>query len=484
MRSGLAMTLAWMAMLVVAPFAHARKPNIVFILADDLGYGDIGCYGQKEIATPNIDRLAKEGMRFTSFYAGATVCAPSRYTLMTGMNNGHAAVRGNGGGNNANAKGGGIIPKDVPTVAMMLKDAGYATGVVGKWGLGGIGSGSLPSDKGFDFAFGYLNHSHAHNYYPDWLVRNGERIAIPGNTLKAPKKANGSGVAIQRETYSPDLFQKEAIEFIDKHKAEPFFLYYATTIPHANNENAGHGSEVPSLGQYEKKSWPENERGFAAMITYLDTLIGQLLDKLKADGIADDTIVIFTSDNGPHHEGGHDAKFFKSGGPLRGTKRDLYEGGIREPMIVRWPGHVKAGSETDFAGYFGDFYATAAEITGGKAPANLQSVSFLPTLLGQGDQKQHDALYWEFYERETAQAVRFGKWKAVRSPMLTGEIELFDLETDLGESKDIAGAHPEEVKRAEAIMKSERVVDPNWLAPSEMKDGEHKVKKKKGDVEE
>jgi arylsulfatase A-like enzyme len=452
----------------------ARPPNIVFILADDLGYGDVGCFGQEQIKTPRIDQMARDGMRFTDFYAGSTVCAPSRCVLMTGLHIGHAPIRGNSGGTN-------VLPKDMSTIAAMLKDRGYATGLIGKWGLGAMHSGSAPPDKGFDYSFGFLSQTHAHNYYPEWLVRNGQRVTVPGNELPEPKRANGSGVAIKRVTYAPDLFQQEALNFIDQHKSEPFFLYYATTIPHANDENHGHGSEVPSPGQYGTKDWPENERAFAAMITLLDTQVGQILDRLKVDGLDENTLVVFTSDNGPHNEGGHDAKFFHSSGPLRGIKRDLYEGGVRVPMIARWPGQVKAGSETPHVAYFGDFFATAADLSGGKMPAGLDSLSFAPTMLGRGDQASHESLYWEFYERQSSQAVRFGNWKAVRTPMLTGKIELYDLATDLGEQYDVAADHADLVKRAAKLMEKNRTKDPNWVAPSEETPEHRKAKRNTAD---
>jgi len=320
--------------------AATRRPNIIFILADDLGYGDLGCFGQKTIQTPNIDKLAAEGMKLTDYYAGSTVCAPSRCCLMTGLHTGHALVRGN-----ARVP---LRPEDM-TVAKLLKGAGYTTGIIGKWGLGEGGSTGIPNRQGFDYWFGYLNQRHAHNYYPDFLWKNEEKIPLKGNKLTRPAEG-GWGVAAEKVTYSHDLFAGEALNFVEKNKARPFFLYLALTIPHANNEAGKKGMEVPDFGDYADKDWPEAQKGHAAMITRMDGDIGRLIAKLKALGIDNDTFVFFSSDNGPHKEGGADPAFFKSSGPLRGYKRALYEGGIRVPTIARWPGKIKAGTTSAHSG--------------------------------------------------------------------------------------------------------------------------------------
>ena len=433
------------------PATNAR-PNIVFILADDLGYGDVGCYGQKRIQTPNVDRLAAEGVRFTQFYAGSPVCAPSRNVLMTGQHTGHVQIRGN-------AKV-SLRSEDV-TVAQVLKQAGYATGLIGKWGLGPENSAGTPNKKGFDYFFGYVDQTHAHNYYPAFLVRNETRVPLR-NVVPNPGQY-GQGVATVKLDYSADLIAAETLSFIEQHTNQPFFLYFAATLPHANDELKPNGMEVPDLGPYAKENWPDSEKGYAAMVTRLDKQVGDLLAKLKQLGLEQNTIVIFTGDNGPHKEGGYDPAFFNSSGPLRGIKRDLYEGGIREPMVVRWPGHAPAGAVSDHVAYLGDFMATAAEITGVHPPDKLDSLSFLPALLGKTKaQKAHEYLYWEFYEGATSQAVRMGNWKGVRIPMLTGPIQLFDLSNDLGEQHDVAAAHPDVVERIRKIMDQAHVPSPLW----------------------
>ncbi len=447
--------------------ANAQKPNIIFIMADDLGYGDLGCYGQEIIQTPNLDRMAAEGMKFTDFYAGATVCAPSRCVLMTGKHLGHCTVRGNGDPIRQS-----LSPDDV-TVADLLRKAGYASGMFGKWGLGEEDTPGLPHLQGFDAFFGYLSQHQAHNYYPEFLWH------IEGQNMRKSKLRNvlqrdgksyekmGAGVATKKLDYSHDLIAAEAFKFLDKVKDGPFFLYVPFTIPHANNEGnrlTGNGQEVPDFGPYADKDWPDQDKGQAAMITRMDADIGRLFARLKEYGIDERTIVMFTSDNGHHDEGGHDTDRFDPNGPLRGMKRDLYEGGIRVPMLVRWPGKVKASTVSDHVGYFGDLMATAAELAEVDAPQGLDSVSFLPTLLGRSSkQKQHEYLYWEFYERGSKQAVRMGRWKAVRAPMFDGPTELFDLDADLGEENDIAAKNPEMVAKMEGLMKEAHVHSPNWL---------------------
>ncbi len=415
----------------------ARKPNIIFILADDLGYGDVGCYGQEVIETPRVDQMAAEGMRFTDCYAGSTVCAPSRCCLMTGRDTGHALVRGN-----ARIP---LRPEHV-TVAELLKDAGYATGIVGKWGLGEPDTTGIPNGQGFDYWFGYLNQGRAHNYYPDYLWLNEEKVYLEGN-------ADG-----KKEQYSHDLFTEHGLNFIREHRDEPFFLYMAYTLPHANNElgrETGDGMEVPDYGAYAARDWPSPQKGHAAMITRLDRDTGRILDLLKELGIDGDTIVFFTSDNGPHKEGGADPAFFNSWGPLRGYKRDLYEGGIRVPMIVRWPGKIAAGTESDVPWAFWDFPPTACELAGAECSDGIEGLSMAPALFGQ-EPPEREFMYWEFQQREFKQAVRIGDMKAVRVG-LTRTTEVYDLAEDIGETRDLAADRPELVKRAEDIFDNWRV---------------------------
>jgi arylsulfatase A-like enzyme len=414
------------------------KPNIIFIMADDLGYGDLGCYGQKTIRTPHIDRLATEGMRFTQVYAGSTVCAPSRCTLMTGKHQGHALVRGNRSPEVA------LRPEDV-TVAEVLKRAGYSTALYGKWGVGGPVTSGRPNLKGFDDFFGYLSQWHAHTYYPEHLWENEIESFIRGNLGR------------RQGDYSHDLFTDRALKFLDRQHDKPFFLYLPYTIPHTNNElgrATGDGMEVPGYGSYAGKDWPNPEKGFAAMIERLDRDVGRILDKLRERGIDENTIVFFTSDNGPHREGGHDPDFFESRGPLRGIKRDLYEGGIRVPTLARWPGKIEPGQVSDQTWAFWDVLPTLAELGGAAAPSDIDGISMLPALLGK-PQRQHEYLYWEFHERGFRQAIRMGDWKGVRLAK-GAKIELYDLAKDLGEQDNIAGEHPDVVQKVEHLMQTAR----------------------------
>lgn len=447
--------------------APPTRPNIIFIMVDDLGYGDLGCYGQKLIATPNLDRMAREGIRFRQFYAGATVCAPSRSVLMTGQHMGHTHVRGNA---NTDMSVQSLRDQDV-TVAEVLKRAGYATGLCGKWGLGDELPGAvagLPGNQGFDFFYGYLNQVHAHNYYPAFLWKNREKVPLR-NQVKGTGGGYGGfvgGYATKRVDYSHDLIAEQALAFINQHQAGPFFLYLALTVPHANNEGTrgtGNGQEVPDYGSYAERDWSDADKGQAAMITRMDRDIGRILKQLADLGIDEKTVVMFTSDNGPHNEGGHHPEMFNPSGPLRGMKRDLYEGGIRVPLIVRWPGTTPAGKTSDHIGYFGDLMATAAQLAGVEPPADIDSVSFLPTLTGNpAEQPAHDYLYWEFYERGGRQAVRYGDWKAVRMPMFTGPMELYDLSQDLGEANDVASEHRDVVAKIAAMMAAAHTTHPNW----------------------
>lgn len=439
-----------------------KPPNVIYIMADDLGYGDLGCYGQKLIQTPNIDRMAKEGMRFTQMYAGSTVCAPSRAVLMTGRHMGHVSVRGNAGRERISDQ---TLRKGERTVAHVFRDAGYATALFGKWGLGETGSDGHPNQMGFAEFFGFLNQTHAHNYYPSWLVHNTEKYPLR-NVAAVEDKERGDGWAKEKIDYAPDVIFAQAMQWLERNHDKPFFLYFSTTLPHANNEAArakGDGQEIPDYGIYQNKPWPNPDKGQAAMITRLDAQVGQLLAKLRQYGIARNTLVIFTSDNGPHEEGKNNPKLFNPGGPLRGMKRALYEGGVRVPFIARWPGKIKAGTTTEHIGYFGDVLATVSELTRQSAPGGLDSISFAPTLLGQRDrQQQHKYIYFEFYEQGGRQSVRFGNWKALREPMFTGPVQLYDLAQDISETNNLAEAHPDVVKQAIAYMDEAHVDDPKW----------------------
>jgi arylsulfatase A-like enzyme len=448
-----------------ADSARSTRPNVLFIMADDLGYGDVGCNGQRLIQTPNIDRLAEEGIKFTQFYAGSTVCAPSRSVLMTGLHVGHTRVRGN----SANPPERQMLRASDVTIAEVLKQAGYATGLVGKWGLGLPGDEGVPNRQGFDYFFGFLSQVHAHQHYPDYLWRNDQKVPL-ANEVKPVGRAGG-GYPTKKTAYASDLFLEEACAFIEENKTRPFFLYFASTIPHANNEAArelGNGAEVPALGIYRDKPWPEPEKGYAAMITYLDQQVGALLQRIKQLGLDENTLVIFTSDNGPEQKRytGYDTEFFRSSGPLRGMKRDLTDGGIRVPFIVRWPGRIKPGATSSHASYLGDMMATFAELAGAPKPGNLDSISIVPTLIGQKIQAKHEYLYWEFYEGGVSQAVLLGnRWKGIRMKTTSEPIQLFDLEHDLGEQTNLAAKHPEVVARVAEIMHVAHVPNESWSIP-------------------
>jgi arylsulfatase A-like enzyme len=424
--------------------AAARAPNIIFILADDLGYGDLGCYGQQQIRTPHLDQLAVDGMRFTSAYAGSTVCAPSRAVLMTGRHTGHVHIRGNSRQQHP------LRPRD-KTVAELLKRAGYRTAVIGKWGLGDAGSTGVPNKKGFDEWFGYLTHGHAHDYHPEFLWRNENKFVLDVN------------LEGRKGEYTPDWFTKAALNFIRDNWDRPFFLYLACTIPHANNElgrATGNGMEVPSDEPYSDKDWPQPEKNKAAMISRLDHDVGRLIARLKELRIDRHTVVFFSSDNGPHKEGGVNPEFFKSSGPLRGIKRDLYEGGIRVPMIVSWPGTIKAGTVSDFPWAFWDFLPTACELAGVSPPTDIDGQSILPTLKG-GTQKPHEFLYWEYHERGFHQAVRMGDWKLV-VPGLGAPPQLFNLSRDPGEQHDVAVLFTDELIKMETYLNTARTESDLW----------------------
>jgi len=398
------------------------KPNIVYILADDLGYGHLGCYGQKDIQTPHLDRMAAEGMRFTDHYAGSALCAPSRCVLMTGLHTGHCFVRNN---KPLPVEGNVPIPADSQTVAKVLKTAGYATACIGKWGLGYPGSEGDPTRQGFDHFFGYNCQRQAHTYYPPHLWRNREKVTLKGNA--AGRKAE----------YSHDLLTAEALAFIRSSHKRPFFLYLPYTIPHA-------AFQVPDQGIYADKPWTQAQKNIAAMISRMDRDVGTLLALLKELGVEKNTLVIFASDNGS--AGGDLHEKFKGSGPLRARKGSLQEGGIRVPMIARWPGRIAPGTVSRHISCFQDMMPTFAELAGAALEKPTDGISMAPTLLGRGEQKQHPYLYWEL---KNARAVRIGRFKAVRAK---AGLQLFDLGNDLAESTDVAAKQPDVVKRIHAIL--------------------------------
>ncbi len=442
---------------LVPPVVSARQPNVIFVLADDLGYGDLGCYGQKTLLTPNLDGMASQGMRFTRHYAGSTVCAPSRCVLLTGKHIGHASVRGNQHG---------LILDEEVTIAEMLRDAGYTTGCVGKWGVGNPPPINDPKRNGFDHFFGYVNMYHAHNFYPEFIVRQGKRVALQ-NVLAdkwktdQPPGREGRGVAKTKIDYVPNLVAKEALQFIASNQNKPFFLYYALNVPHANNEGTREpgvaGMEVPTLGKFSNQDWPEPEKGFASMMKNIDDDMGRLFSKLKELQIDEQTIVFFSSDNGPHEEGGHKMPFFDSNGKFQGKKRDLYEGGIRVPLIVRWPNKIQQATVSNHICGFQDLMPTLSDLCQANAP-KLDGISFAPTLLKSGKQPKHDHLYWEFSEQGGKQAVLKDGWKAIRlnwNQNPNGPISLYKVSGDTPESEDVAEQNQELVAEMREIMATE-----------------------------
>jgi arylsulfatase A-like enzyme len=432
------------------------RPNIIYVLADDLGYGDLSCYGQTTLMTPNLDKMAAEGMRFTQHYAGSTVCAPSRCVLMTGLHTGHATVRGNGPSQ--------LTGKDL-TFATLLQKAGYKTGGFGKWGIGNPPPLDDPNRHGFDEFYGYVNMFHAHNFFPEFMIRNGQYEYLSNKVpdeYKGDKAREGRGVALEKVEYAPFLIRDEMLKFIRKNHREPFFVYYALNIPHANNEGGrvGRGMEVPDHGAFRTTDWPEPEKGFAQMIRYIDRDMGTIFNTLKELGVDDNTIVFFSSDNGPHQEGGHLSDFFNSNGDLRGIKRDLYEGGIRVPLIARWPGKVEAGAVSGHVSGFQDMLATVCELAGLKAP-KTDGVSMAPTLLGQERlQPRHDYLYWEFLEKGGRRAILKDGWKGVAlNTLKTGldEFELYRVGDDIGEENNLAKKNPKVVEELKGLMEKAHV---------------------------
>jgi arylsulfatase A-like enzyme len=469
--------LAALALSSHAAFAQqqpVKKPNIIFILSDDLSWGDTGPFGQKEIKTPNIDRIAREGVKFTQAYAGNSVCAPSRSCLMQGKHPGHARVRDNSYKNYRES----LQPGDY-TVAALLQKAGYKTGLFGKWGLSNHDQPGVPNDMGFDEFFGYLNQQQAHNFYPQFLYNNKERVYYPENgehhilanySQPNPYDANGKVKPIgvpdpAKAKYAFDEYAARGHDFVRRNKDQPFFLYLAYTIPHGQ-------IIVPDLGIYKDKNWPQQYKEWAAMITRMDTEIGKLLDLLKELNLDDNTLIFFAGDNG--NPSGYDkaypkdastltiSQFFKTISPTRGQKGDGYDGAFHVPAIARWPKHIQPGTQSDLPWAFWDFMPTAAEVAGVAAPKDIDGVSILPTLLGKSTQKKREFLYWEY---EQNQAVRYGKWFGHRKN--GGVIELYDLPADPAQSRDLSAQFPEVTKRIKEIMISQHTPSTVWPSPGE-----------------
>lgn len=442
-----------------------RPPNIVLIVADDLGYGDLSCYGQEKFETPNIDQLAKSGMRFTQFYSGTSVCAPSRSSLMSGRHTGHSFIRGN---KEVQPEGQQAIADSVYTIAENLQEAGYTTGAFGKWGLGFVGTEGDPLNQGFDRFYGYNCQRQSHRYYPGHLWDNDRRVVLEAN-----ENLN------KKVIYAPELIQEQALAFMEENQDKPFFLFLPYTLPHAELEVPKDSLLEQYAGQFPEKPYKGKDYGpdakpmgytsqaqphavFAAMVTRLDRYVGQVMDRMKELGLDENTIVVFTSDNGPHQEGGADPAFFNSSGGLRGVKRDLYEGGIRVPFIVRWPGQVKAGSTNTHVGAFWDMYPTFAEVAGTQVKSYTDGISFLPSLRGEA-QQAHEYLYWEFHEQGGRQAVRMGDWKAVHLQVkdpTASSLELYDLSKDPAEKNNVAAAYPEIVREMMQLMEKAHVESP------------------------
>lgn len=444
------------------------KTNIIYILADDLGLGDLSCYGQQKISTPNLDKLAAQGMMFTQHYTGAAVSAPSRSTLMTGLHTGHTPIRNNGKIPNME-EGQNPIPKEIPTIAEILKKVGYSTGAFGKWGLGYVGSEGDPNNKGFDEFFGYNCQTMAHRYYPEYLWHNNRKVKLEGNDWK------------NKVTYSADVIHSRAIDFIENHKDKPFFLYYASTLPHAEllvpedevfvEQKKKFEGETPYINNHKGAEYGDNivikeyssqknpYATFASMVIRLDKHVGEIMEKIEELGLEENTIIMFASDNGPHRQGGANPDFFNSAAGLRGIKGDLFEGGIRTAMIAKWKGHIKPHSKSDHVSAFWDVMPTIAEIAGATTPFKCDGISFLPTLLGE-KQNKHDFLYWEFTSKGGVQAVRLGNWKGIREEMTNNPnapIKIYNLETDPTERKNVAADHPEIVSKINSIMSDQHI---------------------------
>jgi arylsulfatase A-like enzyme len=442
---------------------ESELPNIIYILVDDMGVGDLSMFGQTSFSTPNIDKLAKDGMLFTNHYCGSTVSGPSRACLMTGKHTGNQSVRGN-------QPTPQVIGDDEVTIAKVLNEKGYSTAVIGKWGIGHPVPLDDPQKKGFDYSYGYLNMWHAHNCFPDFLYRNGQKEMLEGNAQTtnpdgSPRFADmpeGTGVAKPdaRKHFTADLFLEDASFFIEVNKNNPFFLYYAMNLPHANNEASPDGMEVPDFGEFTDMDWPRTAKGFAQMMRIIDNHVGAMVAKLEELGIAENTIIMFASDNGAHSEGGHKVEFFNSNGNTRGKKRDFYDGGIRTPFIVKWPKVVKPSSTSDHLSAFWDVLPTFCDIVKAEKPKDIHGISFLSTLEGkQKKQKKHDYLYFEFYEEGGKQAIVSADWKYVKLNVRQGDgqkqtvAELYNLRSDPEEQFNIIDKHPKVVTQMEKYLK-------------------------------
>ena len=438
-----------------------RPPNIDLVVADDLGYADLGSYGQKRIRTPNLDRLASEGIRFTSFYSGSPVCAPSRYVLMTGRHGGHAYIRDN---KEVSPEGQWPIPDSTVTMPELLRERGYATGAFGKWGLGFVGSEGDPNRQGFDLFYGYNCQREAHNFYPTHLWRNERKVMLDGNNR-----------GLTGRQYSHDLIETEVLRFISDNRDRPFFLFVPFTIPHLALQ-VPEDSLAEYRGRWEDPAYdgkngylphPHPRAAYAAMVTRMDRSVGRIMDAIRAAGLDRETIILFTSDDGPTYDrlGGSDSEFFQSAGIFRGLKGSVYEGGIRVPLIARWPGHIAAGQTSDLPSAFYDLLPTLVEIGGGRMNQNTDGISLLPTLTGRGSQPRHEFLFWDFNGYGGQQAVRYGKWKGVRRDIQKGnrQLELYDLLLDPAEKRNVAAEYPQIVRTIEQIMADNH--EPSALFP-------------------
>jgi len=446
---------------------QVNKPNIIFILADDLGYNELGCYGQEIIRTPHIDQLAAEGMRFTQHYSGSPVCAPSRSVVMTGLHTGHTFTRDN---REIKPEGQAPIPDSALTIAEVLKDEGYVTGAMGKWGLGFPGSEGDPNNQGFDLFYGYNCQRHAHNHYPIYIWRNDEKIMLEGNNR-----------TLHGEQYTQDLFTREALNFIESNKDTSFFLFLPFIIPHVSiqvpEESLEEYKDIIPETPYDHHPYylehPYPHAGYAAMVTHMDKAVGWIMYRLQELGLDENTLVIFASDNGPTYArvGGADSEFFNSAGPFRGLKGSVYEGGIRVPMIARWPGKIAANTTSDHLSYFPDYFATFSDLAGVEKEFNIDGISMTPVLFGAEDQPKHEFLYWEFPAYGGQQAIRYDKWKGVRQGLFkepSAPLELYDISTDIAESEDLAGQYPEIVQMLDSLMKASHI--PSELFPFEALD--------------
>ena len=480
----IALALLSQSIIIQRAFCEDRLPNIIYVLADDLGYAEVGCYGQTKIKTPNIDALAESGIRFTNHYSGSPVCASSRCVLMTGKHTGHAYIRGNtevGGWGPDEPEGQTPLADAEITIAEILKQKGYQTAVIGKWGLGGPGSVGHPNFQGFDFFYGYLCQRVAHNYYPTHLWHNhdvdvlGNRYFKAHQRIKSVPASDSEWKKYQGEVYATDTMIEHAETFITNNKSKPFFLYYATVVPHAAlqvpddslEQYKGTFDDQPYLGNKGYLPHPYPRAAYAAMVTRMDRNVGRIIKIVKQHELQDDTLIVFSSDNGPTYNGGTDSKFFNSTGSLRGLKGSLFEGGIRVPMIASWPGQIPAGNVTDHVSSFQDVMPTVCEIVGARLPDQTDGISFLPTLTGELDkQKQHNSLYWEL---KNQQAFRQGDWKLYRRANKNGKTKshLFNLADDEAEQNNLAESHPEKLNELISLAQKSRSNSKIFRSPFE-----------------